>query len=291
MQTLLQTIVLGITSGAVDALLALAIVLIYRTTGVLNFAQAATGSLAAYVAFSLAQGRPLWLALGGMLLVAGALGAATSLAVSVAPGPGHALTSAVASLAVGILLEQIIAVGWGSALGNFPAPFGPAAVTVGGISVTWSGLAGVVVAAGLALALAAFLRWTRRGTMLRALEDDPEAVTLCGADVGHLVLTVWAIAGALAAIAAFFAAQLLFAPGYLDPYFLAALVAAVVGGLRSLTAAFAGALALEVARDLFQTYAPNQLTPFAQTFLILVLIAVLVLAPRRWLTSGGERAT
>ena len=59
MQTFLQTVVVAVGSGSLDALLALGIVLIYRTTGVLNFAQAAIGTFGAYVLYAVAQGRPI----------------------------------------------------------------------------------------------------------------------------------------------------------------------------------------------------------------------------------------
>jgi branched-subunit amino acid ABC-type transport system permease component len=81
----------------------------------------------------------------------------------------------------------------------------------------------------------------------------------------------------------------LFDPTVLDTYFVGALIAAVLGGLRSLTGAFAGAVGLEIAHNLFSTYAPANLAGYTQTFLIMLLIAVLVLAPRRWLASAPLR--
>src|SRR5947209_5304654 len=119
MQDLVQTVFAGAAAGSLDALLALGIVLIYRTTGVLNFAQAATGTFAAYVAYSLAQSHPLWLAVLGSLLVAAALGAASFWAVSGITTRDYALTTAVATLALAILLQQAIAIIWGPTLGVF----------------------------------------------------------------------------------------------------------------------------------------------------------------------------
>lgn len=288
MQNLVQTVVLGVGAGALDALLALGIVLIYRTTGVLNFAQAAIGTLAAYVAYSLAQGQPLWLSASLALLVAGALGAATSVAIGGTHGRDRALTATVATLAVAILLQQIVAIGWVSTAGSFPTPFGFSALVVGNVSVPYFIVAGILTSAGLALLLAAVLRWTRIGLGLRGIEEDPEAALLCGVSVGRLVIGVWAVAGMLAAVAGFFAAQLVFDPSYMDPFFLTALVAAVLGGLRSLPGAFVAAIGLEVARNLFEAYAPDRFTPYTQTFLILLLVAVLVLGPRRWLATSSR---
>jgi len=290
MHTFLQTVVFGVGGGALDALLALGIVLVYRTTGVLNFAQAATGTIAAYVMYAFSQGRPLGVAVAAGLLTGAAVGVATHLALGSMESKEHPLRSAVATLAVAILLQQIVILQWGTTVGTFPNPFPTTLLTVGGVALTYSSLAGIAVAVVLALSLGASLRWTRTGTMLRALADNLDGARLCGGNVALLVGGVWAVSGVLAAIAAFFAAQIGLEPSYLDTYFLPALIASVLGGLRGLAGAFAGAVALETGRTLFQAYAPSDVTPYAQTFLILLLIVVLVVAPRRWLTGGAARA-
>jgi branched-chain amino acid transport system permease protein len=291
MDTFLQAVITGIGAGALDALLALGIVLIYRTSGVLNFAQAATGTLGTFVIYSASQGRPLALAIAAGIIAGGLTGIASFEIVRGIRTRHAALTWAVASLAIAILIQQIIRTIWGSTPQNpFPTPFGIDAVTIGSISITHLTIAGTFTAAALALGIAAALRWTRIGIMVRALADHPTAASLCGANVHLLLAGVWAIAGGLAAVAGFFAAQIVFFPSVLDPYFVAALIAAVLGGLRSLAGAFAGAILLEISRSLFQIYAPASLFPYTQTFLVLLLIAVLVFAPRRWLSPAGQRA-
>lgn len=290
MDTLLQTLVLGIGAGALDALLALGIVLVYRTTGTLNFAQAGTGALAAFVAYSVSQGRPLWVAVTVSILAGAAIGLATYGVVSGIRARNFALTSAVATLAVAVLLQQIIRIGWGASPGAFPAPFGVSSFTAGTVVISYLNVASVITALGLALGIGAALQWTRQGTMIRAIADNPGSAQLCGGNIRVLLAAVWALSGALAAVAGFFIAQIVFAPSFVDPYFVVSLIAAVLGGLRSLAGAFAGAVAVEVSRDLFQAYAPSSVEPYALTFLIVLLIAVLVVAPRRWLAEGARRA-
>jgi branched-chain amino acid transport system permease protein len=286
-----QGVVLGIGTGAVDALLAMGIVLIYRTTGVLNFAQAATGTLSAYVIYSVSLDRPLWLALLAGLGTGALTGVVAQRLVRTVGGGRKALNAAVATLAVAILIQQIIRIGWGSTVGNFPTPFGFDAFQVGSVTIPHVLVASMVVAAGLAVAIGAALRFTRVGTMIRALADNLPAAQLCGANVAVLIAGVWGLSGGLAALAGFFAPQTgaAFDPSLLDVYFVGALVAAVLGGLRSLTWAFLGALALEVARTLFTLYAPVTLSGYTQPFLIAVLIVILVLAPRGWLAPAGQR--
>jgi branched-chain amino acid transport system permease protein len=288
-----QDLVLGIGIGALDALLAMGIVLIYRTTGVLNFAQAATGALSAYVAYSISAARPLtslWLAIPAALLTGGIIGVGTFLAVSHLRSRQIALTSAVATLAVAVLLQQIIRIQYGSLAGLFPSPLDQLTTTVGGVHLPGQLLGAAVLALSLALLIGAGLKFTRVGTMVRALADNRDAARLCGANTLLLTGGVWALAGMLAALSGIFAAQGLFIePSFLDTYFVAALIAAVIGGLRSLTGAFAGAVALEIAKNMFQTYAPTY-GQYAHTFLLLLLVAVLVAAPRRWLAQSEPRA-
>lgn len=292
MDEFLQGVVLGVGQGAIDGLLAMGIVLIYRTTGVLNFAQAATGTVAAYVIYSVSLGHPLWVALVTGLLAGAGIALVTDFLVGSVGGDRSALTAAVATLAVAILLQQVIRFGWGSTAGNFPTPFGFDAYQIGSVTVPHVLAASAAVAAGLAIAIGAALQFSRAGTMIRALADNRAAAQLCGARVALLLGGVWAVAGGLAALAGFFAPQAggAFDPSLLDLYFVGALVAAVLGALRSLTGAFVGALVLEAAKTLFGQYAPGSLTQYTDPFLIAVLIAVLVLAPRRWLAPSGQRA-
>jgi len=292
MDTVLQAVVLGVGAGALYALLAMGIVLVFRTTGVLNFAQAATGMFATFVMYSVSMGRPIWVALTAGIATGAVVGVLTNRAVSNLKTRQIALVSAVATLAIAILLQQAIRIGWGSAppIVPFPTLFSIApAFSIGTVVVPQLYLAAVIVALVIAFCIGMLLRFTRQGTMIRALADDPKAAGLCGANVGLLLAAVWAISGALAAVAGFFVAHLQFEASALDVYFVSALLASVLGGLRSLTGAFAGACVLESAKNLFQNYAPPDFQPYAQTFLIVLLISVLVLAPRRWLTQGPRR--
>lgn len=290
MDEFIQTVILGAGSGAVDALLAMGIVLIYRTTGVLNFAQATTGTLASFVVYSVALDHPLWVAIVAGLAAGSALGVGTDRVVSAIKTKNHALTSAVATLAVAILLQQAIRIGWGSTAGNFPMPFGISSWQVGSITVPYVTAASLITSAALVTAIGAFLQWTRVGTMLRAVADNKTAARLNGGNIGLLVGGVWAMSGALAATAGFFAAQVQsFDGSLLDVVFLGALLAAVLGGLRSLVGAFVGAIALEVVRSLFSLYAPDTVNAYGDTFLLVLLILFLVIAPRRWLAPPGAR--
>lgn len=288
MTTFLQAVILGAGTGAIDGLLAMSIVLIYRTTGVLNFAQGTSGTFAAFVIYTAAIRLPLWLAVPAGLATGAALTAATDRVVSGMRTKHFGLSAAVATLGIAILLQQAIRVIWGTTTGSFPSPIGFGIIQVGTVTISYLAIwtAGIAVLSTLALAIAH--RRTAAGTMIRAIADNPVGARLCGGNVRMLVSVVWGISGVLAAAAGFFAAQLSFDPALLDPYFVAALIAAVIGGLRNLGAALVGAVAIETARNLLVVYAPN-FTAYTQTTLVLILIAVLVFAPRSWLTRTPVR--
>lgn len=278
MQTFLQTVVLGLGTGSLDALLAVGLVLIYRTTGILNFSLASAGTISSYVTVSVASGRPLVLGVGAGIACGALLGLLTDLALRRVLRNGGELTAAVGSLAVAVLFAQVVHIAWGGQSGQFPAPFGVTSLSVGGIVIPELYLSSFVTSGVLAVALGGVLRCTRTGRMIRALSDSPETAELCGANRAVLVGSVFACAGALSAVASFFAAQIVFDPSFMDPFFLAALIAAVLGGLRSLPTAFVASLLLEVARTLFQAYAPGTISLYTQTFLLVLLVAVLALA-------------
>lgn len=289
-----RAVVSGVGAGTLDALLAFGVVLIFRTTGVLNFAQAAIGTFAVYVAYAVAPGRPLWAPVAAGILAGALAGMATFGTVHGIRSRNYALTSAVATLAAAVLLRQVVAVFWENTSGQFPSPFPAfAGITLGNVFVSASTIGAAVTTLLLALAIGSFLRWTRTGMMVRALSDNPEAAQLCGGHAAVLVLGIWGVAGALAAIAGMWVAQLGLTPVFLEPFFIGALVAAVLGGLRSLTAALLGAVAIEVAWNLLvaygSQYVPFELLSYSSTFVLLVLILTLLLVPRRWLAGSMER--
>lgn len=291
MQSLIQTIILGLGPGALEGIMAIGIVLIFRTGGVINFSLGATGTVGCFVAYSAAQGRPLLVAVLVGCLVGAAAGGASYVIVSGVRSRHVALAAAVATLAIAILLDQIVRALW-STPGPFPSAFSPTLVTAGPWQIPPLYVAAILAGCILVVLIQAWLKWSRIGTMVRAVADQPSAARLSGANVPLILGGIWAPAGALAVVSGFFQSQITFDYTYLDPVFLGALIAAVLAGLRSVPLAYAGGIALEVTRTLYQTYVVNissDLAGYAQTFVLLLLVAALLIAPRRWLTHAGGR--
>jgi branched-chain amino acid transport system permease protein len=288
----------GVLSGALVALLALGISLIYRTTGILNLSQGAMAALAAFVCYSASKHMPMVVAVLLSVVVAAMVGAAVGYGLRNAAGRDFAVVALVATLALGIIIGKVIEQVWGSTPVFFPNEIGHAPVRLGAITVNRVQLYGFGAAAMLALGLTLFLRATSLGLTIRAVADSADGARLCGVRTNRVKLYVWAMASGLAAIAGFFIASFLIflTPDTFDVFLVASLLAAVIGGLGSLPGTIAGAVIVWTGQSLFQAYAPSitvgfqvfQIGTLSNTFLFAVLIAVLLVAPRG--LFGGRRA-
>jgi branched-subunit amino acid ABC-type transport system permease component len=182
-------------------------------------------------------------------------------------------------------------------MASFSAAIGTTPVKIGSVSLLRVEVWGFVVTVVLVVALFALLRFTPIGLALRAVADQPQAARLSGIPTPLVRMLSWSLGSGLAAVAGFFIAAhfVLVYPTFMEAYLIAALIAVVIGGLGSLPGAALGAVLLSVAQFVFVGYAPTvnigdhpvELSAFTNTFLFLVLIAVLVVAPRGLL--GGAR--
>lgn len=300
MANFIQLVLTGVLDGSLVALMALGISLIYRTTGILNLSQGALAAFSAFIMYAVANRVPLLLAVVVGIVVAMALGAVIGASIGGRLAHGSPVIAVVATLALGLLLDQITQQIWGATgtfFTSFSAAIGTAPVQIGSISLLRVEVWGFVVAIVLVGIIFALLRLTALGLALRAVADQPEAARLSGIPTPLVRMLSWSLGAGLAAVAGFFvAAHLLYVvPVFMESYLIAALIAVVIGGLGSLPGAALGAVLVSVAEFIFVGYAPSfnlgghsvALSAFINTFLFVVLIAVLVVAPRGLL--GGAR--
>ena len=234
-----QQVVIGLAAGGIYALLALGIVLVRRATGVINFAQAALATLAAFVAGALvSHGWRFWPAFGVTIALAFAAGLALErLLVRPArrgPAPGATLLTVGLLLAVNGLDTWI----WGSAPRRFVRPFSTRAVHFAGISVPRSQLETAALALIVAGVVLLVLGRTKLGLGLRASAIDAERSRSLGLNVDWLAMFGWGIATAVGAVAGVLAAAGHGVVSSVDPSLLQfallyALAAAVIGGVDS----------------------------------------------------------
>ena len=236
----------GLASGAVYAGLALALVLIYRTTRVINFAQGEMATFTTFIAWSLMhRGLSFWAAFPIVLVIAFVSGVAIERVIIRPVESASVLTIVIVTLGLALLLNGVMFVKWGGGERDFAGGFKNRTVDLAGahISVQYLGMIGVLCAVVALLAL--FFRFTKLGLALRAAALNPHSSRLAGVRVGWMLGLGWGLAAAVGAIAGMMIAPVQFLdPNMMQPVLLYAFAAAVLGGLDSLVGAIVGGLLL-----------------------------------------------
>jgi branched-chain amino acid transport system permease protein len=249
-------VVIGLASGGVYASLALALVLVYRASGVVNFAQGEMGLLATYLAWTLVDaGIPYWGAFFATLAVAFAGGVAVERAVVRPVESAPVLT--VVIVTIGLLIALNGLAGWifGPEVRSFPSAFPSETVDVGGVVLSVQNLGVVAVSLAVVGLLWAFFSLTRLGLAMRAAAMNRESSRLLGIRVGWMLALAWGLASALGALSGMLVAPIVFLdPTTMQSVLLYALAAAVLGGLESPGGAVAGGLLIGVLVNLLGTY-------------------------------------
>lgn len=290
-----EFILLGVITGLVYALLAAGLVLIYRSTGVINFAFGELGALCAAVLAKLVLGLG-WsypLALAVAVALGAALGALMELTVVRRLFSSSRLVLLVATIGaaqVFFLAQLLLPLGTGNS--RYPAPF-DREVFVGSMLLSGKHFLAIAVVPAVIAMLALFLTRTPQGIAIRAAADNPDAAELAGISSKRVSTMVWAIGGALAALTVVLynpirgvlagVPQPALGPGLL----LRALAAALVGRLISLPWALAGGVAIGVVEALLFVNSSNPGAADAVLFaLVLVLLLVRGAATREFRLEG-----
>lgn len=279
MERFLQYVLAGLSAGSLYALVALGLVLIYRSTRVLNFAHADMATVGTFIAFSMiTSGMPFWLAFA-MAIVAGAVIAVVFYFGALVPaqrkGANH-LGQVILTLGLALILQGLTVYQWGAEPDRFPFPLSDTKVwKVGPVFVSELSLGTLAAAAAASLVLYLITQRTRLGLAMRATSENLQAAQTLGIPTRGVLAFAWGVAAALAVVAGVFLAPVLL----LDPFFMLdamfkGLAAAVLGGLNSLPGAVLGGLILGVAESLGGAYVSLEF----KTSLAFILIVVVLLA-------------
>jgi branched-chain amino acid transport system permease protein len=279
MQLFLQQIVEGLALGAIYAALALALVLIYRATRIVNFAQGEMGTFSAYVAWQLTQmGVPFWLSLVITAAVSFVFGALVFRLVIRPVITASENTLVVICIGLFIGVEAVCLWLWGADSYAYPRVFPETSWTLGGVRVSATNLGILATLCVLTGGLIAMFRFTRIGLAMRAAAEERDKSPLVGIPVQTMLMLGWGLAAVCGFIAAVLVAPSLFlSPPMMVPVVIYALAAATLGGWDSLAGAIVGGLVLGVAESLGATYLPfvgAELKigiPFALMALVLLL--------------------
>ena len=280
----------GISSGVVIALVALSLVIIYKSTHVLNFAQGAMGMLAAFVGMNLVfQGVNYWLCLVISLAAGLVIGGVTE-RVLIRPLYGKPEINPIVVM-VGFLgvIESAIPSIWHTNFSPVPAPFSQIFYQSHGRTILISPF--VIYQAALALGVmggvALLFQYTNLGLQMRAAALAPEVSRLLGVRVSRLLTLGWIIssgAGALAAVIVSSGQSL--APSNMDGIFVSAFIAAAVGGLESPVGAIVGGLLIGLTQAFILSFWSSNVEPLAG---VIVLVISLSLRPQGIFTKNVTR--
>ncbi len=281
MANFLQQVVSGLATGGIYSSLALAIVLIYRATRVINFAQGEMGMFAAFIALWLIDsGWPYWAAFFATLGLA-FLGGVAVERVVIRPVE-RAPVVAIVIVTVGLLIGLNGAAFWiwGGETRAFPSAFSTRAINVGGVAFSIQDFGVIGVSLGMVALLYLFFRFTKVGLAMRAAAFNPEASRLVGVRVGWMLALGWGFASVLGAVSAMMVAPTVFLdPNMMRPVLLYAIAAAILGGLDSPLGAVLGGLVLGVGLNLVSTYVDFVGDELKLPVAFVVILAVLLVKP------------
>jgi branched-chain amino acid transport system permease protein len=284
----LQLLANGFSNGAIYALMALTVVIIYRTTGHLNFAQGEMATMGCFLVFaaSVERGVPYWLAIPGVLVISMIFGAIIERGLVRPIERRSGLGVVILTLGLFLILNAFTAAIWGTqsveTVRPFPGSPGDQFVILDGpprFFIRYSTI-GIWITLGLVvLALWALLQKTKLGLAYRAVASNRESSLLVGIPVGRMLMLGWGLSAAIGSLAAVLAAQ---KSGTLDFNLMATVLlygfaAAALGGFDSVTGAVVGGVIVGLAEALipqFFSFIGSELSLVMALFIILVVLLV-----------------
>jgi branched-chain amino acid transport system permease protein len=280
--TFAQLTVQGLALGAVYGSLALALVLVYRASHIVNFAQGELAMATTYIAYQLIQwGLSYWEAFFATLGIAFVIGTVLEVALIRPVLHRSAIAAVIVTVGLFILIDGVVNWIWGGAFKYVPSPFGTRIYHVGGVSIArlYFGMLAVVL---LSVVLVwALFRFTKLGLGMRAAALRPAEAALVGIRVDRMLAVGWGLAAVLGAVAGLMAepSQFFLDPTLMQPILVYAFAAAVLGGLESPAGAVVGGLLIGVSLNLIVQYVPAITSELQLPFAFAVLLVVLLIKP------------
>ena len=269
-----QLAIAGISVGSIYALVALAIVIPFKASGVLNFGQGEMVTAGAYIALvltTLALPYPVVLALVVLIGALGGIVIERALIRPIISAPEF--TVVIATFAIGLLIKGVISLRFGDSPAALDGPFGADPLLFAGLRFNPTSLWVFVCMLLVTFAVIAFFKYTRLGKAMRAVSINAEAARLMGIRVDSVWRWAWAISTAIGALAGLLVAPVIGVNPEIGTLILRGLVAAVIGGFTSVPGAIIGGIAV----GLIETFSGvivgstfKNLVPFIILMLLLV---------------------
>jgi branched-chain amino acid transport system permease protein len=274
----LQIIISGIAQGCIYGLIALGVVLIYKATETVSFAQGELMMLGAFIGLIVmtAIGFPFWLAFAAAVVAMGAFGIALERLV-IRPILGQPAFSIV-MLTIGIGYVARGAITMVPALGTethtLPVPYKDGVWNVGALVLNVEQMVIIAATVAMSAALYALFKYSKVGVAMQAASQNQLAAYYMGIPVKRLNGFVWGLAAAVAAVAGLLLAPITFVHANMGFIGLKAMPAAVVGGFGSLPGAFVGGLIIGVVESMSGFYLPEGFKDIAAYVVVLIMLVV-----------------
>jgi branched-chain amino acid transport system permease protein len=274
MHQFLQQVFSGLAAGAIYGSLALALVMIYRATDLVNFAQGEMAMFSTYIAWTLVNaGLPFWVAFALTLIVSFIGGMVIERVVIRPVENAPVLAAVVVTIALLLIFNSLAGWIYTYTVQDFPSPF-PDRPLLHSL-LTTRDLGVIAVTLIMLLLLFVFFRFTSTGLAMRAAAQNPASARLCGIRVGRMLAIGWGLAAAIGATAGIMVAPVLFLdPNMMGGVLLYAFAGALLGGITSPVGAVVGGLIVGVTENLVGTYliASQLKLTVALALIILVLV-------------------
>jgi branched-chain amino acid transport system permease protein len=277
MTDFLQMIASGIAVGSSYALMGLAMVIIYKTSEVVNFAQGEMALLCVFLTYMVLEfhGVPYYVAFPGALLFAIFVGCFLEFAVLRRAKEPNVLGMIIITIGLEMILMGLVSWKFGADPKTMPFPIGPYdSVTFGGLFISSLEILTFAVAITLMIILFLFFRYSKLGIAMKATQQNPMAARLMGIKTKRILMITWGISSLVGC-----SAGLLIAPTTMQPYMmwdpmLKGFAAAVMGGMTSLPGSVFGAYSIGVIENLFGGYVSIEFKSVVAFFIIVVILCV-----------------
>ncbi len=275
-----QQTVAGLSQGVVFSSLALALVLIYRATEVINFAQGEMAMATTYIAYQLTLwGLSYWAAFFLTLAIAFVFGVVVQVTV-IRPIQQSVIAVVIVTIGLFLLIDGLVTWKFGADLKFMAAPFGNTVYHVGAVTFARQDLGTLVVTIASVVLLWLLFQYTKLGLAMRAAALRPAAAALVGVRVRWMLAIGWGLAAVLGAVAGLMTEPTTFLqPTMMQPILLYAFAAAVLGGLESPVGAVVGGLAIGIFLNLVGQYVGFATSELRLPIAFAVLLGVLLLKP------------
>ncbi|HXX37936.1 MAG TPA: branched-chain amino acid ABC transporter permease [bacterium] len=279
MAQLAQLLIGGIIAGGIYGSLALALVIINRSTRIVNFAQGEMAALTTLLAWSLLRAQvPYWLTFFAVLVIAFALGFGVERLIVRRFELTSTMTAVVATLGLYTLINGGTQFVWGGDIKTFPSPFPAYTFPVGSVAVSVQYLGTIGILLAVMAATYVLFEKTHLGLVMRAAAMNRSSAELAGVNVGLMLELGWGLATLIGAVAGLLIAPItMLGPNIMVNVLIYAFAAAILGGFESQAGAVVGGLVVGVGENLLRSYVPfigNDLSLPAVLALIMVVLLV-----------------